>query len=119
MQPDDRNAAYLWDMMRAAREAEEMMGDRDLAAFLTNRVLLRAIERSVEIIGEAARRVSPRFMAAHPEIPWREVIGQRDILAHEYGQIAPELLYETVVKDIPDLIRQIHVLLPPPEDDES
>jgi len=55
--------------------------------------LMRATERSVEIIGEAARHVSPEFIAAHPEIPWRQIIGQRNILAHEYGQIDHEMLF--------------------------
>ena len=87
MQPEERDPAYLWDMLQAAREVETMLEDHDLAAFLADRILLRATERSVEIIGEAARRVSTPYMAAHPEIPWRTIIGQRNILAHEYGQI--------------------------------
>jgi uncharacterized protein with HEPN domain len=53
------------------------------------------------------------YQAAHSEIPWREIIGQRNILAHEYGQIDHELLYKTVTEDIPSLISQIEVLLPP------
>ncbi len=65
MQPDDRDAAYLWDMLQAAKEVEEMVGNCDLAAFLDNRVLLRALERSIEIIGEAARRVSSNYQEAH------------------------------------------------------
>lgn len=117
MQPEERDAAYLWDMLQAAREVDSMLGDHDLAAFLANLVLLRAIERGVEIIGEAARRVSPPYMAAHPEIPWRMIIGQRNILAYEYGQIDHALLYKTAVNDIPALIAQIQALLPPLEND--
>lgn len=119
MQPEDRDAAYLWDMQQAAKEVASMLEDHDLGAFLANRVLLRAIERGVEIIGEAARRVSPPYQAAHPEIPWRVIIGQRNILAHEYGQIDHELLYKTAVEDIPRLIEQLQVLLPPLEENES
>ncbi len=118
MQPEERDPAYLWDMLQAAREVETMLEDHDLAAFLADRILLRATERSVEIIGEAARRVSTPYMAAHPEIPWRTVIGQRNILAHEYGQIDYELLYKTAVEDIPALITQLRGLLPPLEEDE-
>jgi len=55
-------------------------------------------------------------VAAHPEIPWREIIGQRNILAHEYGQIDHELLYKTASEDIPALIGQIETLLPPLDD---
>ena len=113
MQPEERDPAYLWDMLQAAREVEAMIKAHDLATFLADRVLLRATERGVEIIGEAARRVSTSFMDAHPEIPWREIIGQRNVLAHEYGQIDHELLYNTVVEDLPALIMQLQGLLPP------
>lgn len=92
-----------------------MVGDRDLAGFLEDRMLLRAVERGVEIIGEAARRVSAAFMDAHPEVPWRLIIGQRNILAHEYGHIDHELLFRTVIDDLPGLIAQLQALLPPLE----
>jgi uncharacterized protein with HEPN domain len=118
MQPEERDPAYLWDMLQAAREAVAMLKDQDLATYLADRVLLRAIERSVEIIGEAARRVSAPYMAAHPEIPWHKIIGQRNILAHEYGQIDHALLYKTAVEDIPALISQRQALLPPLEEKE-
>ena len=107
---DNRDAAYVWDMLQAGEEIEDMLGEYDLAAFLDNRMLVRAIERSLEIIGEAARRVSDGFRVAHAEIPWRQVIGQRNILAHEYGQIDHELLFRTASEDIPVLcetLRQI------------
>lgn len=115
MQPEDRDPAYLWDMLEAAKEVDSMLDEYDLSAFIANRVMLRAIERGVEIIGESARRVSVTYQKAHPEIPWREIIGQRNILAHEYGQIDHELLYKTATEDIPALILQIDELLPPLE----
>jgi len=119
MRPEERDAAYLWDMLQAAREVQSMMENHDLSAFLADRVLLRAIERGVEIIGETARRVSAPYTAAHPEIPWRALIGQRNILVHKYGQIDHALLYKTVVEDVPALIGQLQTLLPPLEEDES
>lgn len=109
---EDRDAAYLWDMLQAAREVVEMMEHRDLAAFLGNRILLRAAERMVEIIGEAAGHVSTNGKETMPDIPWREIIGQRNILAHEYGQIDHELLYKTIVDDVPKLIRRLDQALP-------
>jgi uncharacterized protein with HEPN domain len=119
MQPEERDAAYLWDMLQAAREVEALAENRDLADFLKDRVLLRALERCIEIIGEAARRVSTSYMDTHPEIPWRKIIGQRNILAHEYGQIDHEVLYKTAMEDIPILIGQVESLLPPFDDAES
>lgn len=116
MQLEERDAAYLWDMLQAAKEVDQMLGDYDLSAFLADLVMMRAIERGVEIIGESARRVSTSFQEQHPEIPWREIIGQRNILAHEYGQIDHELLFKTAVEDIPALALLIEPLLPPLED---
>jgi len=110
---EDRDAAYLWDMLQAAKEVVAMMGNHDLPGFLDNRMLQRAIERSMEIMGEAARCVSPEGQVATPGIPWREIIGQRNILAHEYGQIDHELLYKSAVKDVPQLIIRLEALLPP------
>ena len=109
---EDRDAAYLWDMLQAAREVVEMMEHHDLAAFLENRILLRAVERMVEIIGEAAGHVSASGKETTPDIPWHEIIGQRNILAHEYGQIDHELLYKTIVDDVPELIRRLEKALP-------
>ena len=118
MLPEERDPAYLWDMLQAAKEVDAMLEGRDIASFLDDRVLLWAIERGVEIIGEAALRVSVTYTTAHPEISWRKVIGQRNILAHEYGQIDHELLYKTAVEEIPVLIAQLQALLPPLEEDE-
>jgi len=119
MQPEERDPAHLWDMLQAAREVESMMQHHDLAAFLDNLMLLRAIERSLEIIRESARRVSATYQRAHPDIPWRQIIGQRNILAHEYGRIDHTLLYKTAVDDIPVLIRLLSSRLPPLDDTAS
>lgn len=119
MRPEERDPAYLWDMLEAAREVEAMLNGRPLQDFLSDRILLRATERGVELIGKAARRVSPSYQGAHPEIPWRRVIGQRNILAHEYGRIDHALLYKTAVEDVPELIARLQVLLPPLDDPES
>jgi uncharacterized protein with HEPN domain len=113
---DDRDAACLWDMLQAAKEVYEMMQDHDLKGFLNNVVLQRAVERCLEIIGESARRVSQKGQATLVDIPWREVIGQRNILAHEYGHIDHELIFKTVTEDIPELIRNLEKALPPIED---
>lgn len=112
MPPEARHLAHLWDMREAAREIVTAVGERSLEAFSGDRVLMLAVERSLEIIGKAARRVPPEFQDEHPGIPWREIIGQRNILAHEYGQIDHEILFKTVQDDLPDLIEALARLLP-------
>lgn len=66
----------------------------------------------MEVIGEAARRVTPEFRAAHAEIPWPQIIDQRNILAHEYGEIRSERIWETATVQVPELIRSLEILLP-------
>ena len=116
MHPEKRVFAYLWDMLQAANEVVDMVADVSIEEFRENLVLMRAVERSLEIIGEAGKRVFPDYVAAHPEVPWKEIIGQRNILAHEYGQIDHDMLFRTVIEDLPDLISQLQDLLPPIEE---
>ncbi|MFA5802004.1 MAG: HepT-like ribonuclease domain-containing protein [Thermoleophilia bacterium] len=112
MLPEERDAAYLWDMVEAAKEVRDMTSGVSSSDFLENRVLLRATERGVEIIGEAAAHVSVAFRKTHTDIPWRQIIGQRNIIVHEYGQIDYEMLYQTATNDIPELITTIEPILP-------
>lgn len=101
MQPEERDRAHLWDMLSAAREVGEIVGEMPLEEFQSELIVMRATERCIEIIGEAARRISDRTRKAYPEIPWSDIIGQRNILAHEYGQIDYELLHKTAIEDVP------------------
>lgn len=88
-----------------------MSGDVNYATFVTDRKLVLAVERCLEIIGEAAARVSPAFRDACDEIPWQSVRGMRNFLAHEYGRIDHEILYATAVERIPELMEQVEMLL--------
>lgn len=111
MPPDSRDAAHLWDMLAAAREAGAVVEGVTLDAFLDDRLRLRALERTLELIGEGARRVGPACQSANPQIPWRALIGQRNLLAHEYGQINARLLYQTATVDVPILIRALERII--------
>ena len=75
-------------------------------------MLRNAIERNMEIIGEAANRVSDGFQKSHSEIPWKSIIGQRNILIHEYGEIKDERIWAVVTNHIPELIQFLEPLLP-------
>lgn len=114
MPPDSRDAAHLWDMLAAASEAHAVIEGITLDAFLQDRLRLRALERTIELVGEAARRVSPPCQSSHPEIPWRSLIGQRNLLAHEYGRVNATLLYRTATADVPRLIRSLERIIASP-----
>jgi len=111
MQPDERDAAYLWDMLEAAREAHAIVDGVSLDEYLVDTLRRRALERTIEILGEAARRVTPEFQSACSEIDWRGLIGQRNLLAHEYGRISDRLLYEAAVEHLPALLAVLERLI--------
>jgi uncharacterized protein with HEPN domain len=104
MPADSRDAAHLWDMRSAARETQAIVQDIPIDAFMVDRLRMRALERTLELLGEAARRVSLQTRATYPEIPWRALIGQRNLLAHEYGRINPALLYQAASDNVPSLV---------------
>ena len=104
MQPEQKDAGYLWDMLDAARTVEQLCSGQDFTQYSKDRKTQLAVERSLEIIGEAAARVSASFRNAHSEIPWRQIIGQRNVLIHEYGEIKQERIFKVVKENIPQLI---------------
>ena len=116
MSPEERDLAYIWDMLEYANKVVEMMAGQSQHDWNNNMILRLAIERSLEIIGEAARRVSEACRNQYPDIPWQDIIGQRNILAHDYGRVDYALLNETAMRDVPKLIKQLQNLLPPMED---
>lgn len=112
MQPAEREAAYLWDMLEACREMLGFCADAEWEDFIADRKLCLAEERSLEIVGEAAGKVSEEFQRKHPAISWHQIKGMRNILAHEYVQIDYEIIYKTVTGDIPKLTAALEALLP-------
>ncbi len=120
MRSERGDAAYLWDMLTAARDALEFTSGCTFEQFRTDKLRQSAVERKVEIIGEAARRVSEAFRDAHPEIPWPKVIGLRNIVAHDYSGIRQELMWRVVSLRLPELVTMLDALgLTPPPDPEA
>lgn len=114
MKPDQRDTGYLWDMLNSARQIRSFVSGVPYKAFLANAMRVRATEREFEIIGEAARSVSAGFREQHPEVPWSKIIGQRNVIAHDYGQIDYQALHEAATARIPELIGMLEKLLVQP-----
>ena len=106
-------AAYLLDMFVSAREAVAFAAGLSFAEFAQDRRSQLAILKSVEIVGEAASRVSVETREAHPQVPWREIVGMRHRLVHAYFDIDLRLVWDTVAGDLPALIAQLEPLVPP------
>ena len=107
-----RDETYLLDILIAANKALKFVEGMDRNKFEENEIVQNAVMRPLEIIGEAAGRVSKEFRKAHPEIPWREMVGLRNRLIHEYFRIDFGAVWSTIHKDLPKLIEIIEPLIP-------
>jgi uncharacterized protein with HEPN domain len=117
MFPDERDPAVLVDMLGFAREAVAFIQGRKREDLDSDRALLRSLERSLELVGECARRISVGTREANPSIAWRDIIGMRNIIAHEYGRVDPDELWTTAIRDAPVLVSELETIvaaLPPP-----
>jgi uncharacterized protein with HEPN domain len=112
MRPEERDLAYLWDMRQAAREIVAFLKDASFAKFEQDKMLRYAVERQLMVIGEAAAHISTVFQERHPEIPWIQIIGQRNVLAHEYGEILVERIWLTAIKSVPELLENLETIIP-------
>lgn len=113
MPRDREDESLLWDRLESARKIREFVAGRSSRDYSADDMLQAAVERKVEIIGEAARGVSERFQKEHPEIPWRGIVSQRHFLAHEYGEVLQEKLWRVATTRIPELIEQLEKWVPP------
>lgn len=108
-----RDEAYLLDILIAARKALKFLEGMTWQEFAQSELHQNAVIRPLEIIGEAARRVSQETRDAHSEIPWEQMIGMRHRLIHEYFRVNLATVWETVQNDLPPLIAHIEPLVPP------
>lgn len=111
MKPDERDLAYLWDMLDAAQRIERLTEGLDYAAFVDDERTSLAVERLLENVGEAARHVSPELQSAHPEIPWQGIIGMRNVLAHQYGVVDQRKVWEAAREGIAALEPLLQAML--------
>jgi uncharacterized protein with HEPN domain len=111
MQLDERDQAYLWDMLEAAKEITAFLKGIRYDDFVRSKMIRSAVERQLMIVGEAANHVSEEFQEKHPEIPWRQIIGQRNVLAHEYGDIKVERVWAAATINVPALLKALESLV--------
>ncbi len=112
MLPENRDPAYLWDMREAARDIVQFVQGLEWADFENNKVVRYAVERQLLVIGEAANHVSKNYRTNHPEIPWERIVAQRNVLAHEYGEILVERIWIAATVSVPALLAVLAVLMP-------
>ncbi|HZY57532.1 MAG TPA: DUF86 domain-containing protein [Rubrobacteraceae bacterium] len=102
---------FLLHIRDALREVLTFIEGESYESFLANRMVQNAVMRSFEVVGEAARRVSPEFRQTHPEVPWRLMSDFRNKLIHDYFGLDLEVIWKTATEDAPVLLAQVEGLI--------
>ena len=113
-----KDKAYLADILRAAEAIGRFVAGIEKEGFIANEQKYEAVNRKFEIIGEAARHLSPETRSLFPDIPWRLISAMRNILIHNYDDVDLDIVWDTTQKDIPNLaltLREHFNKLPPEE----
>ncbi len=114
-QNDDIRLRHMLDYAREAILLAENRGRSDLDA---DRMLQLSLVRLVEIVGEAATRVSDSTRQRHPQIPWPQIAGMRNRLIHGYDFVDYDILWQTVTEDLPALVAALEPIAPGPSAQE-
>jgi uncharacterized protein with HEPN domain len=107
-----RDEANLLDMLIASRKLQKYLDGIDLDSFLESESLQLITSRLIEILGEAANRVSDSTQHRYPEIPWRSMVSLRNRVIHEYDRINYPVIFKIVREEIPNLIKSLERTVP-------
>jgi len=94
---------YLQDIVDSVDDIKSFTENMTFEDFATDRKTINAVIRSIEVIGEATKRIPKSIRGKYPSIPWKKMAGMRDKLIHEYSGVDVGILWKTVKEDIPSL----------------
>ena len=107
----ENDGKRLGHMLDAALEARQLLQGQSIEAFMRDRSTQLAIDKLVQIVGEAANNVTPGYRAANDQIPWTDMIGMRHRLVHVYYETDLNILWGTVADNLPPLIAELEKML--------
>ncbi len=108
----NEDAIYVGHTLDMTRRAVKAIESKTRAKYDKDDILHLGLTHLVQVIGEAARKVSVKFQRAHPEIPWRKIIGMRHRIVHDYMRVDEDILWQVVTDDLPKLLPLLEEILP-------
>ena len=102
---------YLRDLLNKKKKIQNFIKDLEFESFKQDDKTKFAVIRGLEIIGEATKHISEEFRKKYPEVPWKEMAGMRDVLAHDYFGVDEETVWLTAKEKIPQLKPSIEKIL--------
>lgn len=106
-----RDDAFLLDILNAAETAKKFCSNLTKKEFLENSLVQSGVLHQIIIVGEAVKRLSDAFRQNHPKIPWKLIAGMRDRITHGYFDVDLDQVWNTVEKDLPELIKYLKPLV--------
>ena len=108
---NESDVIRLRHMLDAAREALSFIARRSSEDLNRDRMLVLALVKEIEIIGEAASRISDESRKALPRIPWPKIIAMRNRLIHAYADVDLSIVWDTLTGALPELLRELEIAL--------
>ena len=94
---------YLQDILGSINDTDDFVSGLTFEAFLKDKKSVNAVLRSIEVIGEAAKKIPHSMRKDFPDIPWKKMAGMRDKLIHEYFGVDLEIIWEVIKTDLPSI----------------
>ena len=110
MSPRDERV-YIQHMVDNSNKAISFVKDISREDFDRDEKLRLALTHLLQVIGEAARRVSPEFRDKNPQIPWKEIVGMRSKVVHDYLNVDEDIVWQTIKNDLPPLVLELEKIL--------
>ena len=105
------DTAYLKHILEAIDKIESYLSDATFESFPKNNMMVDAVVRELEIIGEATGNLSDELQNQYPDVPWDKIKGMRNVLIHEYFQVDLKIVWEACKKNLPELKRFVAEIL--------
>ncbi len=104
------------DILEAIQKTQRYKSGLSFEEFCSDEQVVDAVVRNLEVIGEAARHIPPEIELRHPDVPWGEMRGMRNVLVHEYFGVNLAILWHTVEQDLPPVIENLEKILASKDD---
>jgi uncharacterized protein with HEPN domain len=111
MQLSVEDKSYLWDIDDACKDITKFLDNKTLEDFDKEKIIRFAVERQLLVIGEASKKLSDDARSKIQDVPWKKIIGLRNIIAHEYGEILVERIWRIAIEDISILKKKIESII--------
>lgn len=107
------------DILKEVEKIERYLEGMTWTKFKKNELVIDAVVRNFEIIGEACKSIPTSVQRSYPEVPWKEMKGMRDVLIHEYFGVDTKILWHTAKENLPHLQKQLETLIQNTTSDSS